>query len=549
MCRPDRIVIGVLILTALCLRLSILHTRAFDRDEFQHLHSAHQIFAGAMPYRDYFEHHTPFMHVILAGLYSITGESPDVLFAARGVMLGFTVAILGLTFVLTRQLYGTDAGLFATLFLSYVVMFLDKTIETRPDLGAVTFWLGSMVFMIRGSRSEAPWKWYLLSGLSMGTAVMFSQKSLFGVPGLLAAGLYPFIDRRIEVPRRQHIGSVLALLAGMATPVLLTGAYFLAHQALRQFIYCNVVINSHWKASFSPNANIKELLQQNPFFPIMGLTGALASLVGLRRSEAVRQGIHVPIACLCSVAAGLFIIPVPYKQYYLLFIPLLALFSGSLFANGLTFDVRRVCAGGRRACVASWLSTCAVLLFGSVGLTYALNLSRPSVPNLDRLVGVLHLTPGHLYLALWIVVLMVAVPAHVLGKRRCAGVLVSIALILHPLDQMVTQTSQTEGIERQLRNIRFVMASTTPSEAVLDGWSGFGFMRPAAYYYYFLHWEVRAMLSDKELSDDLIRSVQERDTKIVIYDSDVRALPQPTQDYLRSRYVPAGLDDLYVRKN
>jgi 4-amino-4-deoxy-L-arabinose transferase-like glycosyltransferase len=541
--------IWVLILTALALRISILQTRSFDPDEFQHLHSAHQIFAGEIPYRDYFEHHTPFMHVILAGLYLITGESPDVLFAARVVMLGFAVAILGLTFVLTRQLYGTDAGLFATLFLSYAVMFLNKTIETRPDLGAVTFWLGSMVFMIRGLRSEAPWKWHLLSGLSMGTAVMFSQKSLFGVPGLLLAGLYPFVDRRVGVLRRQHIGSMLALVVGMATPVLLTGAYFLGHQALRQFIYCNVVINAHWKASFSPTEYLKQMLQQNPFFPIMGLTGVLASLAGLRRSDAVRQGIYIPIACLCSVVAGLFIIPVPYKQYYLLFIPLLALFAGSFFARGLNFDVRDVIASGHRASVVSWLSTGSVFLFGSVGLIYSLNLSRPSVPNLDRVVGVIHLTPGLLYLALWMVVLMVAVPVYVLGTRQCAGVLVSIAMILHPLDQMVTETSRTEGLERQLRNVRFVMASTTSSEAVLDGWSGFGFMRPQAFYYSFLHREVRAMLSEQELSDDLIKSVRERNTKIVIYDSDVRALPQPTQDYIRSRYVPAGLDDLYVRKN
>ena len=137
--RPYRVVIFLLILTALILRIPILKVRGFDPDEFQHLHGARQIYHGDIPYRDYFEHHTPFLHFVLTGLYPIFGEEIRILFAARALMLVFTVVIVYLTYVLGKTLYGADTGLFAALFLSYVIMFLEKTLEVRPDLPAVIF--------------------------------------------------------------------------------------------------------------------------------------------------------------------------------------------------------------------------------------------------------------------------------------------------------------------------------------------------------------------------------------------------------------------------
>jgi beta-glucosidase/6-phospho-beta-glucosidase/beta-galactosidase len=59
---------------------------------------------------------------------------------------------------------------------------------------------------------------------------------------------------------------------------------------------------------------------------------------------------------------------------------------------------------------------------------------------------------------------------------------------------------------------------------------------------------MRAMLNEKELTDDLIKSAEERNTKIVIYDGDLKALPQKTQDYITNNYMPTGQGDLYIRK-
>lgn len=542
--RPYRVVILVFILIAFFLRIPILQVRSFDPDEFQHLHSARQIYHGEIPYRDYFDHHTPFLHFILSGLYPIVGEDINILFVARSLMLVFTTIILCLTFILARQLYGTDTGLFAVLFLSYVLIFLEKTIEIRPDLGAVTFWLASMIFMVKGIQTKVSWKWHLLSGLSMGTAVMFTQKSIFGLPGIFIALVYPFIDRRVGVSWRKQRKQVLAFLGGIAAPVLLTCVFFLAHGALWQFINCNFIMNSQWKVRFSPTGYIKQMIQQNPFFPVMGLAGLLVNIVWLHRREEVARGIFIPVFCTISVLIGLFILPVPYRQYYLLFIPLLAIYSGFIIKKCMEFDFRKIEVSLRM--IFSLFFAGLILGLVIANLVFALHTSKPALTHLNNVLKFLHLKPNLLYLILWIPFFVSAVLAFIFGKRKYAFMLISIAIIIHPLDQMVAQLSQKN--DGQLADIQYILNVTDPSEAVLDGWSGYGFLRPSAYFCYFLHSEMRAMLNEKELTDDLIKSAEERNTKIVIYDGDLKALPQKTQDYITNNYMPAGQGNLYIRK-
>ncbi|MCX6580240.1 MAG: glycosyltransferase family 39 protein [Candidatus Aminicenantes bacterium] len=464
-----RFFILVFILAAFLLRIPLLQERYFDPDEFQHLHSARQLYNGEIPYRDYFDHHTPFMHFILAGLYPIAGENITVLFAARALMLLFTASILFLTFMATKKLYGADAGLFAALILSYTLMFLEKTLEIRPDLGAATFWLASIYFMANGIREKSSWRWYLFSGLSMGIAIMFSQKTLFGLPGIFLALAYLFCHRRGRIEWKQNIIVFPVFIAGLAIPVILTCLFFLAQDGLRQFIQCNFLMNVQWKMKLSPLKYLKQLAGQNPLLLIMGVAGLLVNISNMRRRADVEKGLFVPIFCTVSVVAGLFIIPAPQRQYYLLFLPLLAMYFAYIIIK----------------CIESAAFT------------------------------------------------------FIFKKPVYAVTLLAIILIAHPLYLVVTRHPQKN--HRQLADIRYIMAATKPSEAVLDGFSGYGFLRPHAYYYYFLHKEMRAMLSEKELSDDIIKSAAGQNTKVVIYDRHLRALPLKVRQYIEANYAPGAI--------
>src|SRR5689334_19391169 len=64
-----------LIAFVFAIRLWLLRFREFDPDEFQHLHAAWNIAHGLTPYRDYFEHHMPTLHFMLARLFGMLSNS------------------------------------------------------------------------------------------------------------------------------------------------------------------------------------------------------------------------------------------------------------------------------------------------------------------------------------------------------------------------------------------------------------------------------------------------------------------------------------------
>lgn len=544
--KPYRIVIIAFILFAFFLRIPLLQIRYFDPDEFQHLHGARQIYHGEIPYRDYFDHHTPFIHFILTILYYIVGEDVQILFIARGLMLIFTGVILYLTFILGKKLYDTDTGLFAVLFISYTLMFLEKTLEIRPDLGSAIFWLASMILMIKSIQERSHWRWHLLSGVAMGTAIMFTQKSIFGLPGIFIAVLYPFIDRRINISWKENLKLSLIFFAGLAIPIALTCLYFLINQGLWQFIYCNFILNSQWKVRFSPKGYIHQLLRQNPFLAVLGLSGLLVNIVWMYKREFITKGIYIPIFCTISVIIGLYIMPVPYRQYYQLFLPLLAIYSAFMLKQCFEFSVSKLISDIKSRRIFAIAFGTFISLAIIISLVFVMRFAKPSMPNLSSILKFSHLKANMIYIILWIPFVISAIVLIILKKRKYAFMLIAIGMTAHPIDQMITQFSQRN--DGQIANILYIMENTTPDDAVLDGWQGFGFLRPHAYYYFFLHGEMRAMLSEKEKTDDLIKSAEERNTKIVIYDGDMRALPQKTQDYIKENYVHTGFGDLYVRK-
>ena len=59
------------------LQLALVPIRHFDPDEFQHLYSAWCISKGMLPYKDYFEHHTPFLHFLLAPCFRFFNVETD----------------------------------------------------------------------------------------------------------------------------------------------------------------------------------------------------------------------------------------------------------------------------------------------------------------------------------------------------------------------------------------------------------------------------------------------------------------------------------------
>ncbi|MBC8229574.1 glycosyltransferase family 39 protein [bacterium] len=309
-------IILILIAVALILRIPILLVRYFDPDEFEHLHAARNIYHGMVPYRDYFEHHTPFLHFLIAPLYLFLGGKIPLIFVARSIMLIFTCGILYLTYRLTKLLYGVDAALYATMFLSYMIMFLEKTIEIRPDLPGVTFWLLTLIFFITGISSKRRLH-FLLSGVMIGSAILSTQKSLFAAMGLFLALVWFLFDRRTGFSLKERAISFLWVGLGLLIPVVITCLYFLPQRALDDFIYRNFIMNLHWRSKFWPYDYINQAFRQNIFFCAFGLVGLVIATLQLRKREEVVKGSFAPaISTYMLIGGAFFIPPSPRPDYF-----------------------------------------------------------------------------------------------------------------------------------------------------------------------------------------------------------------------------------------
>jgi hypothetical protein len=297
-------------------------------------------------------------------------------------------------------------------------------------------------------------------------------------------------------------------------------------------------MNSQWKVRFKPYNYIRQLLRQNPFFSAIGILGLLIATVRMWKRKEVENGSFIPVLPAYVLIAGLFIMPVPYRQYYMLFLPLLAVFCGYVFKMVADIDVRRLLSGIRKLQplpLSVGLTILAIdMLVG--GLVYTLRFSKPTI--LD--------SSSH-YLILWAIVTVLAVVALVFKRGEYAALVISLAIIAYPLEQTVDQRQNRN--DGQLAAAEFIMNATSPDDAVLDGWSGYGFLRDHAYFYFFLHGEMQAMLSEEEKSDDLIESVEKKRAKIIVYDGAIKALPKKVQEYISANYAPSGHGNIYVRKN
>jgi hypothetical protein len=310
---------ALLTLGALLLRLPLLAQRNYDPDELQHVHGAYSIAKGLLPYRDYFDHHTPLLHLLLAPFVALFGVETDTARAlgflgfARGLMWLCTAAILLLTFRLGRRLFGTRGAWLGLALLSGSWLFFDKSLEIRPDVPACALLVASLLFVVRALR-ERLGSAFLWSGLAFGVGLMFTQKLvlvLLGLlPGLWLAG-----------------APLLAFVVfgfGCALPALGVLAYFALRGGLWAFVECNLLANLRWKAGFAPWPILRdELLLPNAALALLALVGLVAALPRLRK----RPEAAVVLAGL-GAFAGLWLVRVPWQQYYLTFLPVMALLAG-----------------------------------------------------------------------------------------------------------------------------------------------------------------------------------------------------------------------------
>src|ERR1043165_2522151 len=141
---PRRLVyraVFCLLLFSVVLRVALTLNRELDMDEFQHLRSAWMISRHYLIYRDFWEPHTPLLYYLLQPLFHLFREGAGLVLAARAAVSFTAFGILLMTYALARLGHDRLSALLAVVLLSYMVIFVQKSIEVRPDQLLVIMWL------------------------------------------------------------------------------------------------------------------------------------------------------------------------------------------------------------------------------------------------------------------------------------------------------------------------------------------------------------------------------------------------------------------------
>lgn len=328
---------AVLVGVPFLLRLRLLRIRGFGPDEFEHLHFAWCISRGLVPYRDYFEHHTPWLHHAMAPLLLLfdVDRRPEhavhAIVLARIVMWVFAGLTLVFTFLLGRSMGGPRVGALATLLLANSAFFLSKSLEFRPDVPAAALLLGALWLGARGLARQdggAPGatRQMALAGVLLGSATMLTQKVLFVLPGLAVAAL-AWTWRPRPASRRDRVRAVAAAALGFAVPCGLTAAYFAGRGALWPFLYDNFLLNAGWKG-LPPGGFLRELASEDLALSALGAAGLLKALADLRLAPFPARTGLVALASL-SLWLALLVHPAVTRHYFLLPLPPLAILAAA----------------------------------------------------------------------------------------------------------------------------------------------------------------------------------------------------------------------------
>jgi hypothetical protein len=478
-----------LLLFSVILRAALTLNRELDMDEFQHLHTAWMVSRHYLIYRDFWEPHTPLLYYLLLPLFHFFREGPGLVIAARVVMSLTAFGILYMTYALSRLVNDRLTSLLAVLVLSYAFLFVQKSVEVRPDQPLVILWLASLWVSARALSGGRRPLWFFYAGLLLGVGFLFSPKALIPLGALgftLTALLF------LPNPRRSLLSFLkiqCAYVSGFLPPALACLAFFYHLGALREMFNYTLLENFTFPHTYHPTYL---LYLRNICFFVLAFAGIAICVRNFQSYTRLERVCHLALLlpALFLLAVTLFLVAYPFPQITLLFLPLFAVYGAGAFRNSLdrVLTPRRTPDGAQSGRV------------------------MPS-------------PKGALFFAC----------------TTAAALLIPCALLL------LKERPFTKTNAGQFRTMEYVLSLTRPTDAVFDGEEAYVF-RPQAYFYGSLVQGVVWRIQHGEVNDDIPRSLISTDCRVVIYDGRVATLPRPDQLFIESRYEPSPEPGVYLKR-
>ncbi|MFH1404047.1 MAG: hypothetical protein ABIH11_07255 [Candidatus Altiarchaeota archaeon] len=360
---------GILLVCVIVVSLNSFF-RVFDHDEFEHVHSAWYVLNGYIPYRDFFQHHNPLLWYLLAPVILLFGETTTTLFACRLLMLAVAYGIIYLTYLVSRRLSdSTETRMLSIILMSSCLIFIDKVVEVRPAGIQTLLGMASLYYLLSHDGSS---RRLALSALYLSIAVLFSQKALFLAAGIYAVLLHHVLSRERRVPALRDVGLYSLFFI---TPFILFLLLLYASGSLQDYYVTNWLVNVYLMQSFPITQQIYSLWI-NVFLWAIGLF-AIPYLL----KNSPRNGVKTISFLSLLLAASLFTVKLPHRQYFLPLIPLISILASILLTERLFPRIRPA------------YRFIAVLAMVSVPLLYSLATVQTLYPDYRQQLGVVELVP------------------------------------------------------------------------------------------------------------------------------------------------------------
>lgn len=336
----EKMGLGVL-LFILILRIKIGINRAFDPDEFIHMHASFFVSQGKIPYKDFFTVYSPILYLTLAPLIKITGESFSFLIICRL----FIALVNSISFYFIYKIGSLDKkyiGLLSAIIAASLPLIIEKNIEVRTDNLMMMFFLAGVYYSllaIKFDRKSDFIKAGLLFSLSTWTLIKI-------VPILLAFVLSLMIFIRLKYKQKNLVLGLKYFIISYLTVSFLIFSIIWLMGILKEFtefvfigsisIALNFVQRGNFWHWLLPNTGVFAnsplfMWYVNTFFILIGIVGLLSTFFGNNEKQKFHSLLILPL--FVSLIYLEVFVPTPFQQYL---IPFLVLFS-FFISRGIIF--------------------------------------------------------------------------------------------------------------------------------------------------------------------------------------------------------------------
>jgi len=525
-----------LIIAACALWAYEIPNRGIDPDELEHLHAAFCVSRGDVPYRDFFEHHGPALYYLLWPCFALVGPHLTALWAGRALMSGCSLATLWLTGRLANRWAGPHAGLLAAALLLWTTIFHGKGIELRPDVPAMLLLLVT-VSQFNFATGGGSWRRFLCVGLMLGLAMLFTQKSIVPAAGIAAAACLARL-----VTRSPETESALTVLARVIVPVAagialvwgITSALFATAGAVNDFWYSTWYQLWVWPVHSNRWEHLRPTLAGDLTVWVAAVVEIAVVLRQWRKNETWQQqrGVAALVALVCILSLGF--VKATYPQFYLLWMPLLA----ALAANRIIGLID--CKPSSRGIVAA-IAFALILCLGEVIVCERAILQRENgaLSHLTSTVPVVFVVLvgcGLMFVPVALVTVRQKWPRFI---RVCAALGMSYGVLRNIDTALWSNRDQVVMIETVNRQV-------APEGRVLDGFTGYGALRPHAWYYWWVNEYSLALVPEEERRTGLLARLQQHPPAAVLFDQNLEQLPDNVLGWIRANYQPADHNILWL---